>query len=76
MSQFLIIYDRKTGQLLGDQEFTDAERDQATEAKRQAERTHRGQRNIEVVLLGSANRANLERTHSRYFKRLSELTPG
>lgn len=76
MSQFLIIYDRNTGLLVGEETFTEGEHDRAIAARRLAEREYRGDRNIEVVLLGASNHSDLERTHSRYFRRLSELAPG
>jgi hypothetical protein len=72
MSYFLVVYDRLHGTIVGEiEEFAD-QRDAlrerfATEAK------FKHDPNIEVVVLGARSRADLESTHARYFKTVTEL---
>lgn len=75
MSNFLIIYNRRTGDQLV-REFAAGQEREAIRARFKAERAHRGDTDIEVVVLGSDSRETLERTHSRYFKNVRELAAG
>ncbi|MBV8162607.1 MAG: hypothetical protein JO265_16945 [Acidimicrobiia bacterium] len=75
MRYFLIVYDRATGQIVGEiKEY--GERNEA-DATRERFRLEAALPTIgdclEVVVLGAANRAALEKTHARYFKTLAEL---
>ena len=81
MTQFLIVYDQTSGQVLDLREFDDADRESALSERFRLEREHQTDRgvggesdeNLEVVVLGADSRADLERTHARYFKTVSEL---
>jgi hypothetical protein len=69
---FLVTYDRHRSRLLDRvREFDD--RSEAYRALHDAEEAHRGDENVEVVLLGGESEADLHRTHSRYWKSVSEL---
>jgi hypothetical protein len=69
MKHFLLVYDREAGCLLECREFDDYSR--ALDERFNRERTKpAGQ---EIVVLSSSSRANLEKTHARYFKSASEL---
>ena len=73
MAFFLLVYDQAAGKLRQITEYKDAQRDEAQAARFALERTHRLDRNIEVVLLGAHDRATLEETHARYFKSVKDL---
>jgi hypothetical protein len=65
VNQFLITYD-----IARDHAHVDAfgeDTDRALDAYSAAERRHRGDTNIEVVLLGSDSLETIKRTHSSYF---------
>ena len=71
MKHFLIHYDRPAGQLLSIREYSDEEEAQAIadcDAQEFAKPDH-----VEVVLLTAACRADIERTHARYFKTPREM---
>jgi hypothetical protein len=70
VSHYLLVYDRSAGRLLREESFADR-RAALTERFREETR-HRGQ-DVEVVVLTSAKRADMLRTHGRYFKSLAEL---
>ena len=72
MTQYLIRYRRSTGDLL---QFEDLGPDRAAAMDRrfEEERAHKGDRDIEVVLLTASSREALIRTHARYFKSVPEL---
>jgi hypothetical protein len=65
INQFLITYDIARKQAHVDEFGEDTER--ALDAYSAAERRHRGDEHIEVVLLGSDSLETLKRTHGRYF---------
>ena len=71
MKHFLIHYDRPAGQLLSIHEYGDEERAQAS-ADRDAQEFAKPD-HVEVVLLTAACRADIERTHARYFKTPREI---
>ena len=74
MSQFLIVYQRSTGSLIRDVEvFSDSERVEAFRRRAELEREHGAFSDVEVVVLGAKDQADLMRSHSRYFKTLTEL---
>jgi len=73
MTHTLLVYDRAAGLVKHEQTF--ATRKEALTARFKAERTYRsGGSNIEVVVLTARSKADLMRTHSRYFRSLAELT--
>ena len=71
MKHFLLVYDRRAGVILREEVFDDAS--EALKERFRAERLHRAEPDIEVVVLGAESRQALLRTHARYFLTLSEL---
>lgn len=73
MSQFLVVYHRASGKLVEEVVEFD-ERADALKARTAAEIRHLNADNpIEIVLLGAKDRADLEKTHRRYFHHLNDL---
>jgi len=65
MAHFLLIYDRKAGKLLLNQEFaTDVA---ALDARFAAESEYGVQGNIEIVAISAASEDELMKSHGRYF---------
>lgn len=73
MRLFLIVYDRRGGQVLRLDEYGEEERTAAARERLVLEKQHRGDPNVEVVIISAPSREALERTHGRYFKSPSEL---
>lgn len=71
VSHFLLVFDRAHSRLLSEQPFEDHRK--ALEQRFQAERMHRGNPDIEVVVLSAESRAALRMTHARYFESMSSL---
>ncbi|MDP9796159.1 hypothetical protein J2S43_004671 [Catenuloplanes nepalensis] len=71
MKHFLLVFDRQQGSILQKTEFADSA--SALNARFSAEVTYGGNSDIEVVVLGAASETALRRTHSRYFKNVSEM---
>ncbi len=71
VGHFLLVFDRSRGRLLSERTFGDHR--SALEERFKAERLHREQPEIEVVVLTAESRAALRRTHARYFQSLSDL---
>ena len=71
MKHFLIHYDRPAGRLLSIREYDHEERAQAI-ADRDAQEFAKPD-HVEVVLLSADCRADIERTHARYFKTPREM---
>jgi hypothetical protein len=72
---FLIVFDRAHGRIVQDvREFPEDRRDEALAARFREEDNHRNDSDIEVVVLGAADREALENTHSRYFGTIRELS--
>jgi len=67
----LLVYDRSHGRLVREQSYADSQA--ALEERFAAERTHRGNPGIEVVVLTAESRDAIRRTHGRYFHSVSEL---
>lgn len=67
MRQFLVVYRRSTGQLLG---LEDLGTDMAAALVKRfaAERERQAEPDVEVVLLSATSREALTRTHARYFR--------
>lgn len=66
INHFLVIYDIRNG--LAHVDPFGRNYDEALAAYAEAEEAHRGDDNVEVVLLGSDSIETLERTHSSYFE--------
>jgi hypothetical protein len=75
MRTFLIVYDRQSG-AVDVREFPPGEGREAIRARFEAEAEHRGEPDIEVVVIGSRSREELLATHSRYFRSARELLKG
>ncbi len=73
MRYFLIVYDRSQGRRRELTEFSEGQRAHALEERARRERDALEQPELEVVLLAAESRADLERTHGRYFKSVEEL---
>lgn len=71
VSHFLLVFDRAHGRLLSERAFQ--EHRKALEERFRAERMHRSNPNIEVVVLSAESREALRLTHSRYFQTISSL---
>ncbi|GAA3726623.1 hypothetical protein [Salinactinospora qingdaonensis] len=72
VKNFLLVYDRRRGELLREEEFSDPR--EAMMARFDAEDKFRGTgRNVEIVVLGAQSREDLLRTHGRYFSTASQL---
>jgi hypothetical protein len=66
MIHFLLVFDRREGRVLSIREFDT--RSAAMAGRFQAERLHRENPDIEVVVLGAQSVDALKRTHGRYFE--------
>jgi hypothetical protein len=66
IQHFLLAFDNDAGHLLGLQEFGD-DGDGAVSAYAALERELAGQRNIEIVLIGSDSLDTVKLTHANYF---------
>jgi hypothetical protein len=75
MKYFLIVYNRKTGDVQM-RRFPAEQRAAAMRARFKAEQSHLDDPEIEVVVLGSASKENLKRTHGRYFSSTGDLLRG
>lgn len=67
-----MIYNRRTGASTL-QEFPEGSGREAIRERFAQERLHRGNPDIEVVVLGSSSRDELLKTHSRYFRSAGEI---
>lgn len=63
--QFLLMFDRDTGGLIVDDLGT--EQDAAVAAYEAAERAHRRDERLEIVLIGAASLDDIRVTHPHYF---------
>ena len=75
MSNFLIVYNRRSGEQ-SVREFAAGQEREAIRARFLVERNHRGDSDIEVVVLSADSLETLERTHGRYFKNVHQLAAG
>lgn len=71
MSHWLIVYRRSAGTLERCDEYVDGR--QALADRFTLEREHRGDPDVEVVVLGADSLETLKVTHGRYFCTLGEL---
>jgi hypothetical protein len=69
----LLVYRRLDGSLLHERCYTDAERDDAWQARRELVSKYVHDRDVEVVLLSAASLEEIMRTHSRYFRTVAEV---
>ena len=72
MRNFLVVYNRRTGES-SLREFPEGQGREAIRERFTQERLHRGDPDIEVVVLGSTSKAELLQTHSRYFRSATEI---
>ena len=72
MRNFLVIYNRRTGANKV-REFPAGHGREAIRARFEEERKHRGESDIEIVVLGSPSLDDLMKTHSRYFRSARQL---
>jgi hypothetical protein len=72
MRNFLVVYNRRTGEN-SVQEFPEGSAREAIRERFVRERLYRHDSDIEVVVLGSTTREELEKTHSRYFHSVTDL---
>lgn len=71
MQYFVLIYDRKRGEITDHRAFA-----RVGDALDDARRTQLGlgfEANIEIVVLGGKSYEDLKKTHSRYFKTAQEI---
>lgn len=71
VSHYLLVFDRAHSRLLREEHFV-SNRTALVERFR-AERLHRGNSDIEVVVLSAESKEALRRTHGRYFQSVSSL---
>jgi spore cortex formation protein SpoVR/YcgB (stage V sporulation) len=71
VSHFLLVFDRAHSHLISEQRFDDHR--QALEERFRAERMHRANPDIEVVVLSAESKDALRLTHARYFQSVSLL---
>ncbi len=74
MNHYLMVFERVQGRVLRLERCDDAA--SAMRARFAAERLHRVDRNIEIVVLGAQSEAALRETHARYFEGAKELAIG
>ncbi|KAA1380562.1 hypothetical protein [Aeromicrobium fastidiosum] len=73
MNYFLIVYNRSTGESDIRRTFTSTRRSEAMSARFELEDLHRGDANIEIVVLGADSEQGLMKTHSRYFRSAKDM---
>ena len=72
MENFLVIYNRRTGES-DVREFPAGCGRAAVRERFNQERLHRDDPDVEVVVLSSSSRAELMKTHSRYFRTAEQI---
>lgn len=74
---FLIVYDRRQGELVDDPPREFDNQDVALDAYAATERQYQDDRNVEVVVVGADSLETVRQTHSNYFgSDLSKLLTG
>jgi hypothetical protein len=71
VNHYLVVFDRSKGEVLRCESFST--REGALQARFETERDLGHNGDVEVVVLGANSPEALVRTHSRYFRRLSQL---
>jgi hypothetical protein len=69
---FVVVYNQASGDV-NVEEFGEDSGRSALERRFELEAQNRERVEVEVVLLGADSRADLSRTHARYFKNIQEL---
>lgn len=72
MRQFLLVYQRSTGELLLAEDLGD-DRTEAMRRRAERERREKDDPDVEVVVLSGADAEAIKRTHARYFKSVREI---
>ena len=73
MNYYLIVYDRARGEVLEEHEYPATEADRAWTHRETLISDTIVDPNVEVVLLRARSRADLSKTHSRYFKSVKDI---
>ncbi len=71
MFYFLLVFDRPKGEILLSEPYRSSA--DALRARFKQERKYRTNPDIEVVVLGADSMESLRRTHSRYFRNVTDL---
>lgn len=71
MRHYLVVYNRRAGKIIRHRRYLKP--DQALTARFEAEREHRDNPDIEVVVLSAESWIAVQQTHSRYFKSEQQL---
>jgi hypothetical protein len=71
MAHFLVVFDRRLGEVLREEPYDDYH--DALAERFRTEKQHGDDPDIEVVVLSAASAGDLRRTHARYFLTLSQL---
>lgn len=67
MKHFLLVYNKKTGNLLRTQEYEADQGGEALEERFKLERQNRSDPDVEIVVLNANSLKSLRSTHARYF---------
>lgn len=73
MNQYLIVYRKSTGLVMTCDEYPGEDLQHVVRERARLERIYGPDGDMEVVALGANSPDDLVRTHSRYFKTLSQL---
>lgn len=76
MNYYLLIYDRRKGEIIEHREYPEQRRNDAFGDRLKEMIARRGQADVEVVLFSADSFADLVKTHSRYFKTPEEIFAG
>jgi hypothetical protein len=71
VKHFLVVFNRPHGRVVSTTEFAD--RSSALRARFELEREYAASQDVEIVVLGAASKAALEKTHARYFQSAGDL---
>lgn len=71
MNHYLLVFDRSESRLLRIEECPSSSA--AMRARFKAEALHRGNPDIEVVVLGAKSKDALRSTHARYFEQMKDM---
>ncbi|MBB4912989.1 hypothetical protein [Streptosporangium saharense] len=71
MNHYLLIYGRREGRLLAQEEFRDGRA--ALRGRFAAEARYADDPDVEVVVLGSRSLEGLKKTHARYFASVQDI---
>jgi hypothetical protein len=70
---FLLVYDRRQQKLIFQQRYADSQ--EAVAAYEQMEEKHRGEREMEIVLVGADSIETVMLTHGNYFDAVPSASP-